>query len=693
MIVEQCDISNTRPCVYNSGSEPNTVRSQASMQYINQASTTISGPQSFTSSVSRPNLTMNSPNYPPLQQQQNTSLHSHGMRPPANSYMRPDQPTYNQPRPMNMNRGPASKNEAPTKIMPIAALNPYQGMWTIKARVTAKAELRRYKNAKGEGQVFSFDLLDSDGGEIKTTCFNLVADQFYNQIEVGKVYIISKGSVKPVQKAFNHLKNEYEILLDSTSTIQPCLDDDRSIPQQQYYFRSIADLNNLNNNTILDIIGVVFKISPLTSVIKKDRTETQKRTLHIKDMSLKSVEVTLWGNFCNREGLELQTLCDSGLFPILAMKGARVSDYNGKTVGTISTSQLSINPGITEAFNLRTWFDSNGKNASSVSLSTYSQADVWKTVSQIKDDELGTSEKPDWITICATVMHWKADNFCYTACPIIKGDRQCMKKVTNHGDGKWRCESCDQTVDECDYRYILTFQICDHTGVTWATAFQEPGEVIMGVSAKDLLFMKHKEEEGFANKDEEGFAEVVKNFIHTKFNFKLKVKEEMYEEVKRVKLTVVKAERIGFSSDTKHLLDLLKKEVPNFVVPKIETPIGFQESARFSNSYMGSVTNFPPANQLAQNGNHYGSSRVVSSGNIYGDVGHNSVNSPTVVNASGGRFNSATSGGRTDECYKCHQSGHWARDCPGAQNSSSRYGSGNVGTGRYGNQTGQFVGY
>ncbi|KAL7609446.1 hypothetical protein Lser_V15G10552 [Lactuca serriola] len=133
------------------------------------------------------------------------------------------------------NRGPTAKNKATPRIIfiPIAALNPCQGRWTIKARVTSKQELIRYNNAKGDGKVFSFDLLDSDGGEIRVTCFNAVADQFFDQIEIGKVYYISKGSVKPASKAFNHLKNNHEILLNNTSTIQPCFDDG-SIPRQQF---------------------------------------------------------------------------------------------------------------------------------------------------------------------------------------------------------------------------------------------------------------------------------------------------------------------------------------------------------------------------------------------------------------------------------------------------------------------------
>ncbi|BBH02742.1 Replication factor-A protein 1-related protein [Prunus dulcis] len=314
-------------------------------------------------------------------------------QPTLNAYARPPQPTYQQPSPTYPNRGPVAKNEAPPRIMPIAALNPYQGRWTIKARVTAKGELRHYSNPRGDGKVFSFDVLDSHGGEIRATCFNAVADQFYNQIEVGKIYLISKGSLKAAQKAFNNLNNDHEITLDHASIIQPCFEDDDSIPKQNFHFCRISDVEGLNNNSIVDVIGVVSSINPPASILRKNGVETQKRSLQLKDMSGRSVEVTLWGNLCNAEGQRLQSMCDSGAFPVLAVKGAKVNDFNGKAVGTIPSSQLFIEPNIEEAREMRSWFDKEGRNTSCIPISRETagvgRTDIRKSISQIKDERLG----------------------------------------------------------------------------------------------------------------------------------------------------------------------------------------------------------------------------------------------------------------------------------------------------------------
>lgn len=467
------------------------------------------------------------------------------------------EPAY-QPPPNYKNHGPIVKNEAPARIIPIAALNPYQGRWAIKARVTAKGDLRRYNNAKGDGKVFSFDLLDSDGGEIRATCFNAVVDRFYDVIQVGKVYMISKGSLKPARKDFNHLNNEWEIFLETTSTIDLCPDEDAAIPRQQFSFRPISEIEKAENNSILDIIGVVITVNPSVPILRKNGMETQRRIINLKDMSGRSIELTLWGDFCNREGQALQELFDYGDFPVVAVKAAKVNDFSGKSVGTISSTQLFINPDIPEANTLTEWFSHVGKDTAAQSISrdimpVGGKNEIRKTISQIKDEGLGRSERPDWVAVKATITFIKTDTFCYTACPLMIGDRQCNKKVTKSGNTRWLCDRCNQEFEKCDYRYLLQAQIQDHSGLTWLTAFQESGEEIMGCSAKELYRLKYEEQE------DDRFADLIHSRLFAQYLFRLKIKEETYGEEQRVKITMVKADRIDYPVESRYLLDTILK--------------------------------------------------------------------------------------------------------------------------------------
>ncbi|XWS26619.1 hypothetical protein CRYUN_Cryun26dG0046500 [Craigia yunnanensis] len=104
----------------------------------------IGNPKLLTYSDSAPNKSTPNNN---LESSVRSSNNRYSAQVPANNVQsfRPIiQPPY-QPPPNYKIQGPIMKNEAPARIIPIAALNPYQGRWAIKARVTAKGDLRRYK--------------------------------------------------------------------------------------------------------------------------------------------------------------------------------------------------------------------------------------------------------------------------------------------------------------------------------------------------------------------------------------------------------------------------------------------------------------------------------------------------------------------------------------------------------------------
>mgnify|MGYP005986426739 FL=1 len=68
-------------------------------------------------------------------------------------------------------------------ISPIASLNPFHNNWIIKARVINKTSIRHWCNSRGEGKLFSCDLVDRSG-EIRCTAFKELADKFYECLNV-----------------------------------------------------------------------------------------------------------------------------------------------------------------------------------------------------------------------------------------------------------------------------------------------------------------------------------------------------------------------------------------------------------------------------------------------------------------------------------------------------------------------------
>jgi ssDNA-binding replication factor A large subunit len=110
-------------------------------------------------------------------------------------------------------------------ILPISEISAYHTKWTIKARVTNKAPMRTFKKGAGEGKVFSVDLLDADGGEIRASFFNDAAEKFEKVLAVKKCYTFGKGRAKVANSQYNNTNHRYELIFENDAVIAESVDD------------------------------------------------------------------------------------------------------------------------------------------------------------------------------------------------------------------------------------------------------------------------------------------------------------------------------------------------------------------------------------------------------------------------------------------------------------------------------------
>ncbi|RDX97660.1 Replication protein A 70 kDa DNA-binding subunit B, partial [Mucuna pruriens] len=484
------------------------------------------------------------------------------------------------------NSAPAARMAMTRRVHPLVSLNPYQGNWTIKVSVTSKGNMRTYKNARGEGCVFNVELTDEDGTQIQATMFNDAARKFFDKFVLGKVYYISKGTLKVANKQFKTVQNDYEMTLNENSEVEEVASEASFVPETKFNFVPIDQLGPHVNKSelvgeccfedvlivvvyslaalllivsaiISDVIGVVKNVSSTMSIRRKSDNESiPKRDITIADETKKTVVVSLWNDLATNTGQELLDMVDKS--PVVAIKSLRVGDFQGVSLSTIGKSVVLINPDIPESKKLRCWYDFEGKDAAMDSVGSGSSPMSNNGVRSVYSDRVSLSHitsnpslgdgKPAFFSIRGYVSFIKPDQaMWYRAC------KTCNKKVTESiGSGYW-CEGCQKSDEECSLRYIMVARVCDASGEGYISVFNEEAEKIVGCSADDLDNLKSQEGE------DNPYQLKLKQATWVPHLFRVSVTQNEYNNEKRQRITARAVVPVDFAAESRIMLEDISK--------------------------------------------------------------------------------------------------------------------------------------
>jgi len=293
----------------------------------------------------------------------------------------------------------------------------------------------------------------------------------------------------------------------------------------------------------------VQPINTFTS--SKTQKEYTKRTLTIIDQDGVTIDLTLWAEEAIKYNEEL--LANN---PVIAVKNGRISDYSGRSLSATFGSCILLNPDHPKTAILRKWYDYDGKNAKIKALSipgAFSGPTERKTFSAIKDENLGFGDKPDYIMIRGTITFFRHDLEkppWYNACP----NKECNKRVqpTQNDVLKWNCDKCHKDYASCTPRFILALMVCDDTGSSWLTAFNEAAEKLLGKTAQELQKMK---EDGH----EEEFEKVFQEANFKTYMMKLRTKVDNWQDETRVRCVILSIQPVDYKQECQYLFEQINQ--------------------------------------------------------------------------------------------------------------------------------------
>ncbi|KAF5098687.1 hypothetical protein D0Z00_001940 [Geotrichum galactomycetum] len=431
---------------------------------------------------------------------------------------------------------PTSKPKAESRaIVPLKTVTPYNNRWVIKVRVSDKSKIIHYTR-KTSGKLFNVTFVD-ESGEIRATGFNEQVDNFYDKLEIGKVYYVSGARVNTANKQYSNIKNEFELMFDRSTGIEPSHEDDNSIPVNNYSFVPLDAISELEPNSTVDVLGVLTDVQDVTSITTKKQTQFEKRDISIVDDTGFSIRATLWG--------EKATEFNTKPATVIAIKGAKINDFNGRSLSLLNSSSLIISPDIPESHLMSGWYDSNGKGQSFQSqVDNRAKKEEPKriTLETVLLENLGHSDEPDYFSVKAmAAVISQNGTLYYPSCP------DCRKKLVQMPDTNWRCERCNKMFEKPFYRYVLSVCLNDETEQIWASAFEDSGNMIVGVTANELAELNETNPELKIRKLQE--------FPRLEYIFRIRATQDIYNDVKRVRFSIVSISKLDYAAEAHKLIN------------------------------------------------------------------------------------------------------------------------------------------
>ena len=425
------------------------------------------------------------------------------------------------------NRNVSNTSASRLELTQISFITPYINKWRILGVVSNKENIKDIRSPKGQFRIFSFLITDQQSNTIKINAFGEQADKFHPIITDGKAYYISgsgSGSVRSANKSYNTTGHDYELYLQRDSEVNLCTD--QHIEQPKFKL-NLVPLNRIREHIgeCVDILAVIDRVNEISQVTTRaDGRQLNKRDIFLVDKSGVEISFTLWGE-------KVSDITPDNVGVVIGIKGATIKEFNGGvSLSSASGTVIKNNPEGPITNELYSWYTQDRPNAEikslSIALESMSFERDLRLIGIAVQHGIGKdSDKGAYFNITALVTAVKSETAIYQGCVT----ENCRKKVVAQNN-QYRCEKCNTTSDTFKNCLMLSIEMADISGTAWATIFEEKALPFLGLKADELAQLQKE--------DSIAYEAVFDKIRFHMFNFRVRVKYEMYNDQQQMRWNV-----------------------------------------------------------------------------------------------------------------------------------------------------------
>ncbi|KAL4105332.1 hypothetical protein QTP88_020577 [Uroleucon formosanum] len=205
--------------------------------------------------------------------------------------------------------------------------------------------------------------------------------------------IVNNGKINKANKLYNRIIHNYEIIM-GPMTIITSIENTSDVVPTYVTLMTLDSIISLNNDAIVDTIGVIICIEDIVDIVKPTKT-LKLRDVIIADNTEIEITLTLWN--------EEASVFSGKIEDVLSVeKGKLVIYKKGKKLSVTQSTVIQINPNWPEKQILKEWYKKEGQyqvdrmdftQLSSIDNTTLNQSVDDKILSQIVEDEKSTKRR------------------------------------------------------------------------------------------------------------------------------------------------------------------------------------------------------------------------------------------------------------------------------------------------------------